>query len=91
MLAKCRLHSLNIRYVFRCNCRVALIYQNVEDAQRAITLGRGMLINGRACRTEVARVNRELPCLHLLRMSMCRTNLLSCQVPCIFPRSMEVH
>ena len=33
--------------------------QNVDDAQRAITFGRGMLINGRPCRTEIARVNRE--------------------------------
>ncbi|KAG8534246.1 uncharacterized protein KY384_001090 [Bacidia gigantensis] len=35
-------------------------YTTVEDAQQAITLGRGMLINGRPCRTEVARVNRSL-------------------------------
>ena len=34
-----------------------------EDAQRAINLGRGMKVNGRDCRTEVARVNRE----HLIR------------------------
>ncbi|KAL8661369.1 MAG: hypothetical protein Q9202_005671 [Teloschistes flavicans] len=32
-------------------------YENVRDAQRAITMGRGLEINGRACRTEVAKVN----------------------------------
>ncbi|KAL8697748.1 MAG: hypothetical protein Q9224_002160 [Gallowayella concinna] len=32
-------------------------YENVGDAQRAITMGRGLLIDGRACRTEVAKVN----------------------------------
>ncbi|KAL8818781.1 MAG: hypothetical protein Q9223_002660 [Gallowayella weberi] len=36
------------------------ISQNVGDAQRAITMGRGLLIDGRACRTEVAKVNRSL-------------------------------
>ncbi|KAL8993412.1 MAG: hypothetical protein Q9169_006361 [Polycauliona sp. 2 TL-2023] len=35
-------------------------YENVGDAQRAITMGRGLLIDGRACRTEVAKVNRSL-------------------------------
>ncbi|KAL8691632.1 MAG: hypothetical protein Q9218_003187 [Villophora microphyllina] len=35
-------------------------YENVRDAQRAITMGRGLEINGRACRTEVAKVNRSL-------------------------------
>ncbi|KAL8953972.1 MAG: hypothetical protein Q9222_000182 [Ikaeria aurantiellina] len=35
-------------------------YENVNDAQRAITMGRGLLIDGRACRTEVAKVNRSL-------------------------------
>ncbi|KAL8733622.1 MAG: hypothetical protein Q9166_002032 [cf. Caloplaca sp. 2 TL-2023] len=35
-------------------------YENVGDAQRAITMGRGLLIDGRACRTEVAKVNRKL-------------------------------
>ena len=34
-------------------------FQNVGDAQRAIAMGRGLLIDGRACRTEVAKVNRE--------------------------------
>lgn len=33
--------------------------QNVADAQRAITCGRGMEVDGRACRTEVAKVNRK--------------------------------
>lgn len=33
-------------------------YQNAADAQRAIILGRGMPIDGRPCRTEVAKVNR---------------------------------
>ncbi len=33
--------------------------QTVEDAQRAITQGRGMHINNRPCRTEVAKVNRK--------------------------------
>ena len=37
-----------------------LYYQDENDAQRAISLGRGMLINGRPCRTEVAKVNRKL-------------------------------
>ncbi|KAL8708272.1 MAG: hypothetical protein Q9220_006849 [cf. Caloplaca sp. 1 TL-2023] len=32
-------------------------YENINDAQRAITMGRGLLIDGRACRTEVAKVN----------------------------------
>ncbi|KAL6713555.1 hypothetical protein ACLMJK_009020 [Lecanora helva] len=35
-------------------------YETVEDAQRAITQGRGMHINNRPCRTEVAKVNRSL-------------------------------
>ncbi|KAL8741398.1 MAG: hypothetical protein Q9190_005989 [Brigantiaea leucoxantha] len=35
-------------------------YENVSDAQRAITLGRGRLVDGRACRTEIAKVNRSL-------------------------------
>lgn len=35
-------------------------YENVADAQRAITLGRGMPVDGRPCRTEVAKVNRSL-------------------------------
>ncbi|KAL8922203.1 MAG: hypothetical protein Q9172_003664 [Xanthocarpia lactea] len=35
-------------------------YENVGDAQRAIAMGRGLLIDGRACRTEVAKVNRSL-------------------------------
>lgn len=43
--------------------------QNVEDAQRAITLGRGMLINGRPCRTEVARVNRKILSSYDLRIA----------------------
>lgn len=34
-------------------------YKNVADAQRAITCGRGMEVDGRACRTEVAKVNRQ--------------------------------
>ena len=33
--------------------------QTSEDAQRAIHLGRGMKVNNRECRTEVARVNRR--------------------------------
>ena len=33
----------------------------MEDAQRAITQGRGMHINNRPCRTEVAKVNRKRP------------------------------
>ena len=40
-------------------------YQNENDAQRAIAVGRGMLINGRPCRTEVAKVNRKLVSLAL--------------------------
>ncbi|KAL8734416.1 MAG: hypothetical protein Q9181_003219 [Wetmoreana brouardii] len=35
-------------------------YEQVRDAQRAITMGRGLLIDGRPCRTEVAKVNRSL-------------------------------
>ncbi|KAI4248439.1 MAG: hypothetical protein L6R40_000999 [Gallowayella cf. fulva] len=35
-------------------------YENVSDAQRAITMGRGLPIDGRPCRTEVAKVNRSL-------------------------------
>ncbi|KAL9132292.1 MAG: hypothetical protein Q9175_006532 [Cornicularia normoerica] len=35
-------------------------YEDENDAQRAISVGRGMLINGRPCRTEVAKVNRSL-------------------------------
>ena len=31
----------------------------MEDAQHAITQGRGMHINNRPCRTEVAKVNRK--------------------------------
>lgn len=38
---------------------IADTVQNVGDAQRAITMGRGLLIDGRACRTEVAKVNRK--------------------------------
>lgn len=34
--------------------------QNASDAQRAIILGRGVPVDGRPCRTEVAKVNREL-------------------------------
>ncbi|KAI4157412.1 MAG: hypothetical protein L6R39_000694 [Caloplaca ligustica] len=35
-------------------------YEHATDAQRAITMGRGLIIEGRACRTEVAKVNRSL-------------------------------
>ncbi|KAL9006147.1 MAG: hypothetical protein Q9188_001116 [Gyalolechia gomerana] len=35
-------------------------YENANDAQRAITMGRGLVIDGRPCRTEVAKVNRSL-------------------------------
>ncbi|KAL8991495.1 MAG: hypothetical protein Q9177_000119 [Variospora cf. flavescens] len=35
-------------------------YEHASDAQRAITMGRGLIIEGRACRTEVAKVNRSL-------------------------------
>ncbi|KAL8968761.1 MAG: hypothetical protein Q9183_002311 [Haloplaca sp. 2 TL-2023] len=35
-------------------------YEHVRDAQRAITMGRGVVINERPCRTEVAKVNRSL-------------------------------
>lgn len=35
------------------------VSQTENDAQRAITMGRGMLITGRPCRTEVAKVNRK--------------------------------
>ncbi|KAL9600611.1 MAG: hypothetical protein Q9219_003044 [cf. Caloplaca sp. 3 TL-2023] len=35
-------------------------YENANDAQRAITMGRGLPIDGRSCRTEVAKVNRSL-------------------------------
>ncbi|KAL9014866.1 MAG: hypothetical protein Q9173_000503, partial [Seirophora scorigena] len=34
-------------------------YEHASDAQRAITMGRGLIIEGRACRTEVAKVNRK--------------------------------
>lgn len=34
--------------------------QTASDAQRAILLGRGVPVDGRPCRTEVAKVNREL-------------------------------
>ena len=40
-------------------CCLLIAYQNIDDAQQAILHGRGMLIKGRACRTEVARVNRR--------------------------------
>ena len=35
--------------------------QHVSDSERAIENGRGLVIDGRACRTERARVNRREP------------------------------
>ncbi|MCJ1298177.1 hypothetical protein MMC08_000966 [Hypocenomyce scalaris] len=35
-------------------------YEHVADSQNAIDLGRGILIDGRPCRTERAKVNRSL-------------------------------
>ena len=57
----CPLHSVNTRYKgLNAIRRSPLIReQNVSDAQRAITCGRGMMIDGRPCRTEVAKVNRK--------------------------------
>ena len=42
-------------------------FKDENDAQRAISDGRGMLINGRPCRTEVAKVNRKLILLAIRR------------------------
>lgn len=43
----------------RPSCLLTDTLQNVSDAQRAITMGRGLPIDGRPCRTEVAKVNRK--------------------------------
>ena len=58
--------------------------QNVGDAQRAITMGRGLLIDGRACRTEVAKVNRKFDAR---RHSQDADQILS-QALCTFQRSL---
>ena len=72
----CRLHSANTRYL-----SLLPQYQNgsdsdqnVADAQRAITCGRGMEVDGRACRTEVAKVNRKHKNYLLLvsQLTLCR-------------------
>lgn len=67
-----------------CLCLMANNVQNVGDAQRAITMGRGLLIDGRACRTEVAKVNRKFDAP---RHSRDADQLVS-QALCTFQRSL---
>ncbi|KAI4168588.1 MAG: hypothetical protein LQ348_007461, partial [Seirophora lacunosa] len=44
-------------------------YEHANDAQRAITMGRGLIIEGRACRTEVAKVNPTAGSLYLSKIA----------------------
>lgn len=60
--------------------------QNAEDAQRAIILGRGVPVDGRPCRTEVAKVNRELSRETPPKKNSPLRKLINHQVHSIFPK-----
>ena len=47
-----------------------LLYQNVADSERAIEQGRGIVIDGRQCRTERAKAHRKIPNLKPLYQNL---------------------
>lgn len=53
-------YEVSSLYLYIASHKQLIGGQNASDAQRAIVLGRGVPVDGRPCRTEVAKVNREL-------------------------------